>query len=105
MAQFSVHRNPNPDSSTDYPLLLDVQSNLIAELGTRVAVPLCPASTMKGQPLKTLTPLLQIDGKQYIMLTPQLAGIQKKHLGTEVANLTQRRDEIIAALDFLITGI
>ncbi|WP_295484393.1 CcdB family protein [Accumulibacter sp.] len=77
MAQFSVHRNPNPDTSSAYPLLLDVQSDLVAELGTRVAVPLCPAATMTGGLLATLTPVLEIDGRQYLMLTPQLAGIQK----------------------------
>jgi len=39
------------------------------------------------------------------MLTPQLAGIPVRRLGTKVADLTQHRDEIVAALDLLITGI
>ena len=48
MPQFTVHRNPNPGSKTAYPLLLDIQSDLMADLGTRVVVPLCRASAMKG---------------------------------------------------------
>ena len=40
MPQFTVHRNPNPGSKAAYPLLLDVQSDLLADLGTRVVVPL-----------------------------------------------------------------
>ncbi|WP_366145348.1 CcdB family protein [Candidatus Accumulibacter sp. ACC007] len=40
MPQFAVYRNPNPETTADYPLLLDVQSDLIAELGTRVVVPI-----------------------------------------------------------------
>lgn len=105
MAQFSVHRNPNPATKTATPFLLDVQSDLIEDLGTRVVVPLCPASAMKGILIKTLTPVFKVDGKQHAMLTPQLAGISKKQMGTKVANLAGHRDEIIAALDLLITGI
>lgn len=105
MPQFTVHRNPNPDTKAACPLLLDVQSDLVADLNTRVVVPLCPASAMKGKLIKTLTPVFEIGGKQYAMLTPQLAGVSKQQVGVKVADLAQRRDEIIAALDLLITGI
>jgi toxin CcdB len=105
MPQFTVHRNTHPASKAAIPYLLNVQSDLIEDLGTRVAVPLYPASAMKGKALRTLTPTFEIDGKRYVMMTPQLAGIPRKLLGAVVANLTSKRDEIIAALDLLITGI
>jgi len=105
MPQFSVFRNDNRDTVADYPLLLDVQSDLLADLATRVVIPLCLADTMQGKLLKTLTPTFQVESKEYAMLTPQLAGIARQHLGTQVGDLTPHRDEIIAALDFLITGI
>jgi toxin CcdB len=50
-------------------------------------------------------PVFDIDGEPYAMLTPQLAGVSKKQLGSKVADLAGRRDEIMAALDLLITGI
>lgn len=105
MPQFAIYRNPNPATRSSVPLLLDVQSDLIAELATRVVVPLYTAAAMKGSVLKTLTPTFVIDGKTYVMVTPQLAGISRKQLGTQVATISDRRDEIIAALDMLITGI
>lgn len=105
MPQFSVHRNPNPGSKTAYPLLLDIQSDLMADLGTRVVVPLCRASAMKGKAITTLTPVFEVEGKPYVMLTPQLAGVSRKDVGAAVADLSERRNEIIAALDLLITGI
>lgn len=105
MPQFSVHKNTNADTKSAVPFLLDVQSDLISELGTRVVVPLYTASAMKGKTLKTLTPVFDIDGEQYVMVTPQLAGIAKKHLGVSIADLSTHRNEIIAALDFLITGV
>ena len=55
--------------------------------------------------LKTLTPRFEIEGEPYVMMTPQMAGIASKQLGPMVADLTARRDEIIAALDLLITGV
>ena len=105
MAQFGVHRNPNPQTKALIPYLLDVQSDLLSDLGTRVVVPLCPASAMKGKLVRTLMPVFQIDNKSYAMLTPQLAGIESKRIGPEVVNFSGNRNQIIAALDLLLTGI
>jgi toxin CcdB len=105
MAQFCVHKNTNPDTKSSIPYLLNVQSDLIEDLATRTVVPLYPVSAMKGKTLKALTPIFEIDGKRYVMVTPQLAGVSKKLLGAAVADLSARRNEIIGALDFLITGI
>jgi len=105
MPQFTVHRNTNPASRTTVPYLLNVQSDLIEDLRTRVVAPLYPAAAMKGKTIRTLMPSFDVEGKQYVMMTPQLAGIPKKLLGASVADLSGKRDEIIAALDLLITGI
>ncbi|HMM46265.1 MAG TPA: CcdB family protein [Candidatus Macondimonas sp.] len=77
MAQFSVHRNANPESSAAYPYLLDIQSDLIADLGTRVVAPLARATAMQGKAIKTLMPVFMIDGERFVMVTPQLAGVAK----------------------------
>lgn len=105
MAQFCVYRNPNPASKAAMPFLLNVQSDLIEDLASRVVVPLCRVSTMQGKPIKTLMPLFEIEGEQYAMLTPQLAGIAKRQMGTKVCSLSSMRSEIIAALDLLVTGV
>ena len=105
MAQFDVYRNPSPASRSRYPLLLDVQSDLLAELNTRVVVPLCPAAGMKGRLLGHLTPILPIEGKTYAMESTQIAGIPSRALGAKVAVLAGQRQNILAALDFLITGV
>lgn len=105
MPQFTVYRNQNPDTLGTYPLLLDVQSPLLASLATRVVVPLCPATAITGERIKTLMPIFGIMGQRYLMLTPQLAGISKRQLVEPVAELSACRDEIIAALDWLLTGI
>ncbi|OGT83233.1 MAG: plasmid maintenance protein CcdB [Gammaproteobacteria bacterium RIFCSPLOWO2_02_FULL_61_13] len=105
MPQFAIHRNPNPATKTTAPYLLDIQSDLISDLNTRVVVPFHAAAAMKGKTLTTLTPVFTVEGKQFVMMTPQLAGIAKKKLGAKISDLSSQRDKVIAALDLLITGI
>jgi toxin CcdB len=103
--QFAVHRNPNEATQGRFPLLLDVQSDLLAPLNTRVVVPLSPAAATKPRTMEALTPKLAIAGKEYVMVTPQLAGISVRELGPLVDTLSSERAKIIGALDLLITGI
>lgn len=104
MAQFSVYRNKNPRTKSTFPLLVDVQSDLLDDLQTRVVVPLTKVASMTRKPLTHLTPTLPFDGEDYALLTPQLAGIARGDLGTAVGNLASERQTIVAALDFLVTG-
>jgi toxin CcdB len=55
--------------------------------------------------MHTLTPMLSVEGKECLMLTPQLAGVATRELGPMVADLTADRATITAAIDFLIDGI
>ena len=105
MGQFAVHRNKNPRTKVEVPFLLDVQSNLLDELATRVVIPLTKARALSKKPMSTLTPLVDVEGGSYVLLTPQLAGIAKSDLGPAVANVADQRGPIVAALDMLITGI
>ena len=105
MGQFSVFRNKNPRSKTAFPFLLDVQSNLLDDLQTRVVIPLAKAPALAKKPISTLSPLVEVQGHKYVLLTPQLAGISRSELGPEVSNIAEHRDAVIAALDCLITGV
>jgi toxin CcdB len=105
MSQFAVHKNKNPKSKSAFPYLLDVQSDLLADLQTRVVVPLAKLTALRKKPMKDLTPVVDIDGGKYLLLVPQLAGIAANKLGPAVSNVSSHRDEIVAALDFLITGV
>jgi toxin CcdB len=105
MAQFTVHRNQHAPTKARFPLLLDVQTDLLDGLATRVVIPLTPQAGSKSQMMDKLTPVVQVDGKHYIAVTPQLSAIAKKELGPVVADLSGERVDFIKALDFLLTGI
>ena len=104
MEQFTVYRNKNPRTKTAFPLLVDVQSDLLEDLQTRVVIPLTKAAALTRKPMSHLTPTLAFDGEDYLLMTPQLAGIARTELGTPVGNLATARQSIIAAVDFLLTG-
>ena len=105
MAQFDVYRNSNPATRARVPYLLDVQSDLLETLATRVVVPLCKPEVLRGKPAERLNPVFEVEGRKMILLTPELAGVSRKALSERIANLAHRRDAIIAALDLVITGI
>jgi toxin CcdB len=104
MSQFALHRNLNPASRARYPLLLDILSDLLESLATRVVVPLTPAAPARARTMKTLTPTLHFEGKDYVMLTPQVAGVPARELGPVVGDLASARATIIAAVEFLLSG-
>src|SRR5207249_7588946 len=95
MPQFTVYRNKNPKSKGDIPYLLDVQSDLLGELRTRVVIPLYQKKSTHIKPMIRLTPEFEIEGRKLILMTPQLAGVSIKDLGEPVGDLKQSRLEIL----------
>ena len=105
MQQFSVYKNRNTNTRREYPYLLNIQSDLLDDLKTVVVIPFIKQSTFKQKPIKNLMPIFTIEGKECVLLTPQIAGIPKSRLGTVVEDLGHFRSEIIGAIDFVISGI
>ena len=105
MVQFLAYENPNKASKNTYPYLLDIQSNLLDDLRTTVVIPLCPANLAGKAAITKLCPVFEIDGKSFVALTQQIAGIDRKSLGKIAFDLSHYRSEIIAAVDFILFGI
>jgi toxin CcdB len=103
MAPFDVHENQNQETNQAIPYLLDVQAELLENLATRVDVPLITSSAM-GKAVKHLNPQLEIRRAPVFMSTAELAGVPVRILGEKVGSLKDRRNDIIAAIDFLFTG-
>ena len=103
MAQFDVYHNTNLATREQIPYLLDVQTDLIEVVQTRVVVPLeiCGSFT----PAARLSPVFQIEGITVAMSTPELAGVHLRSLGGFVCSLSGKRQEIMGALDLLFSGI
>ena len=102
MAQFDIHRNRRLGAE-DFPYLLDIQSDFLDRLGTRLVVPLMPLARY-GTPIERLNPLFEIEGEAHVGVFTEMAGIPHPLLGEAVASAAERRHEIVAAVDFMIQG-
>lgn len=104
MPQFEVYRNDDTRSRARIPFLVDVQSDLLSNLQTRVVVPLVLAESF-GTPIKRLNPGFRIANRNVVLSAAEIAGIDRRELRTPVSNLAAARDAIVAAIDFVITGV
>jgi toxin CcdB len=101
--QCDVHENAD-DRSGQIPFLLDIQANLLADLQTRVVVPLIRAGSF-GRRATRLHPLFVIDGQDVVMATHLVAAVRRPILGVVVASLQNERDIVLGAIDVLWSGV
>jgi len=104
MSQFVAYVNADPVSRKPIPYLLDVQSDLIGTIGSRVVVPLITMERA-GLVMDRLMPCLAVDGRQLVMDTAQIMGVPARMLGAQAADLSHERQAILAAIDMLTHGI
>jgi toxin CcdB len=98
MTRFHVH-----GIGSDSSLAVDLQSNLLDTLDTRVVAPLVPVGDLAKIALR-LNPRFEIHGEAFVMLTEFLTTIPASALGPAITDLSPRADEITAATDFLFQG-
>ncbi len=101
MAQFDFYEYAGPNRSVAY--LLDVQSNLLQGLATRLVIPLVKLEHF-GPPMKKLNPVFTIEGEEHVLATSEIAGIPIKALGRRAGTLHARSPEIKGSIDFLQDG-
>lgn len=100
--QFMVYRNNSNNRA--YPYLLDVQSDIIGELNTRLVIPLFLLDEVSGRPARRLNPVLNVDGEDFLVMTHEMASVRHSQLGEEVVSVREQRQAIKNALDFLLDG-
>ena len=105
MAQFDVYINPSKKSREAYPYIIDIQNALISDIATRIVIPLGKLSHFRNEKMDGLTPSIKYKNEQFILLTPQISSMPANLLKNPVGSVESLRDEIIAAIDFAITGI
>jgi toxin CcdB len=61
LPQFAVYRNESPRTKAAFPLLVDVQSDLLEDLHTRVVIPLTKLPALAKKPMANLMPVLTFE--------------------------------------------
>jgi len=105
MGQFTLYKNENKSTRKTYPYFVDVQSDLLDELNSRIVIPLSPHKTLNNTNAKKLCPVLEFENASFVLLTHQMASVPRAILKKKITSLEKNRYEILGAIDLLLTGI
>ena len=98
MPKYDIYPNPSGDG-----YLLDVQTDLLSDLNTRVVVPLLPTSKAP-KPANRLNPIFELDGESVVMVTQFMAAVPTGMLNISVRKLDEEFEKVTAAIDMLMQG-
>lgn len=105
MARFEVFQNPGRDRER-VPFLLDIQSNHLLAMDTRLVAPLRLRADFPPTIAfpEDLFPLINIHGKICFMETTKMAAIPHTLLRNRVTSIAGQQAEIMMALDRVFGG-
>lgn len=101
MRQFDVCRNKGRGAART-PYLLIIQRDWVEELPTRLVAPVMRLKS--GEIVSRVMVGVDIEGESLLIALPELFSIDRNMLGPVVGNVSGLRDDIVRALDFMITG-
>lgn len=105
MAQFDVYRNPSPRQREAMPFMVEVQSNLLSGLPTRMTMPLAVPGLLPSAVPINLCPLIDWEGQRLHLLAHLATPFLTRDLGKSLGSVSERASEIVAALDAVVSGI
>lgn len=105
MAQFDVYRNPEAATRSRIPYVVDLQSDLLADLPTRLVAPLRIGDDALRNAPRRLCPTFDVLGTAVVMYPQQMAGLPAKILGRPVASLRDSRAVLVDAVDAVLSGL
>lgn len=105
MAQFDVYANPSKHQRSDIPWIVDIQSDLLSALPTRLVMPLALRKTMPATVPKALCPPVLWGGEELVALAHLSAPFRAKDLGEVKGNLRLEASALVGAVDAVISGL
>ena len=100
MARFDVYANPVAAERKHTPYFLDVQNDYIADLATRVVIPLRREASFGPRPQK-LNPLVQVGMDAVVLDTAAIGAVPQSELRKAVGDLNAARAAIQESMDTL----
>lgn len=105
MAQFDVYRNPSQRQRETMPYMVNVQSDLLDSLPTRLMMPLARPSLVPASIPRSLCPPADFDGERFHLLAQQASPFRTRDLGKPLGSVSGSASDIVAALDAVISGV
>ena len=103
MVRFDVYRHPDAKQRKALPFFISIQSDTLDFLRSTIVVPLV-AERVFGPRIEFLHPVLDVNDHFVVLATNELVAVEKKLLGSAVANLAVDASTIVSAVDYLTSG-
>lgn len=103
--QFDVYENPSPRMRDQYPYVVDVQSDLLSSLATRMVVPLALTSLHANELPRRLCPGFMVRKKNLMLVPFEAAPLDKRLLKKEIVSIRAHAHEIVGAMDAVMSGL
>ena len=103
--QFDVYANPSARMREQYPYVVDIQSDLLASLATRMVMPLAVTALDAGALPRSLSPMLDVRGQKLMLVPFEAAPLDKRLLKGRIASVRERASDIVVAMDAVLGGI
>ncbi len=103
--QYDVHDNPSPRMRDQYPYIVDIQSDLLGSLATRMVVPLAVTTLDAHDVPRQLCPVIAVKGKNLMLVAFEAAPLGRRLLKNKLASVKHRASDIIAAMDAVVSGV
>lgn len=105
MAQWDVYSNPDLRSRAVVPFLIDLQSDLLSELDTRLVAPLVATGLDLNRMPKRLCPAVSVEGRSLVLMLHEAGPVDRRVLKRRALSLRSEADRIISAMDAVLSGI
>lgn len=105
MPQWDVYANPVERSRARLPYLVVVQSDLLAQLPTRLVVPLSRSGVAAEHLPQRLVPKFELAGETLVLKPHEVGVIESRALRQPVTSLRGDAHRIVDALDAVVSGV
>ncbi|HHT1964795.1 TPA: CcdB family protein [Klebsiella pneumoniae] len=103
--QFDVYRNPSAKTNKLWPLYLILQNDYFDDLTTRIVVPLVSKNDIDLNKTR-INPIVKINKSDFYVFIPAITFLEAKKINNKdfICNIASSRNEIISALDAIVTN-
>ena len=105
VAQWDVYPNPSARLREEIPFLIDLQSDLLSGLDTRLVAPLARTRVSAAALPRRLCPAFTIGGLAVVLLPQESGPVSARLLKRRVESLRAHAHDIVAALDAVSSGV
>ena len=105
MGRFDVCRNPSVASRAAIPYVVNIQSDLLDSLPTRLTIPLGAMAANLNPGPKALCPLIGFGDQELSVLAHLTVAFRTRDLGKKVGSLESQSALLVRALDAVLSGV